>query len=403
MKALVFKGIGNISIEIVNDPTIEHPQDAVVKITTSAICGTDLHMIRGTMNDMVKGTIMGHEGVGIVEQIGSEVTDINIGDRVIIGSTIGCGKCDYCQIELYSQCTQSNPNGAQSGTTFFGGPQASGPIQGMQAEKVRVPYADVNLVRIPDEILDEQVILLSDILPTAYMAVDMAHVSEHDTVAVFGCGPVGQLVIHCLKQKNVNKIFAIDRVPSRLEMAKKQGAHVINFDEVDPVQELHKLTNKQGPTRVIDAVGIDAQQQKGSLFSFITRYTQKKQFKNELKEVAPRINSYDGNWIPGDGPSQALQWAVDSVAHAGTVSIIGVYSSCMRFFPIGNAFGKNITIRMGNCNHRKYIPLLLEWVKNGSFDSRDFVTQTLPLDVIVDAYHHFDKREENWIKVILKS
>lgn len=402
MKALVFKGIGNIALEIVDDPQIENPKDAIVKITTSAICGTDLHMIRGTIPTMKKGTILGHEAVGVIEQVGQNVKDFSVGDRVIIPSTVGCGDCDYCSIELYSQCLKSNPNGPEGGTTYFGGPKESGPLQGMQAQKVRVPFADVTLVKIPDDILDDQVILLSDILPTAYMAVDMAHVSENDTVAVFGCGPVGQLVIHCLKQKNVKHIFAIDNIPSRLDMAKKQGAQIINFDETNPVEKLKELTNQLGPTRVIDAVGIDAKQPKGGFFSFFTRYTEKKQFKQELKSIVPKTNSQNGNWIPGDGPSQALQWAVEAVAKAGTISIIGVYGEPMSSFPIGKAFGKNVTIRMGNCNHHKYIPMLLKWVKDGSFDSRDFVTQTLPLDVIVDAYRHFDKREENWIKVVLK-
>ncbi|MDR3646687.1 MAG: glutathione-dependent formaldehyde dehydrogenase [Candidatus Babeliales bacterium] len=402
MKALVFRGIGNISLEEVKDPVIQDEKDVIVKITVSAICGTDLHLIRGTVQNMKTDTILGHEGVGIVEEVGSNVQKFKVGDRVIIPSTIGCGHCKYCKQEIYSQCDNANPNGKEAGTVYFGGPKESGPLNGMQAEKVLVPFADANLIKIPNDITDEQVILLSDILPTAYMAVENADIQPDDTVAVFGCGPVGQLVIECLKKYKHKKIFAIDRIKCRLEMAQKNGATIINFDEVDPVKELKNLTNGDGPTKVIDAVGIDAQQpQHGGIINYFKNYSLKKQFSQEVADVAPHRNEDYGNWVPGDGPSQVLQWAVDVVSKNGIISIIGVYVPALRFFPIGKAMGKNLTIRMGDCNHHKYIPKLIQWVQSGEFDSKKFVTQKLPFEMIVDAYKHFDKREDKWIKVIL--
>ncbi len=203
MKALVFKGIGSIALEEVKDPRIKEPTDAIIAITKSAICGTDLHMIRGTIPGMKKNTILGHEGVGVVEKIGKSVNNFRVGDRVIVPSTIACGECEYCLQGIYSQCDRANPNGPYAGAAFYGGPKESGPFNGMQAEKVRVPFADTSLIAIPDDVSDDQVILLSDILPTSYMAVEMADAKPTDTVAVFGCGPVGQLAIFCLKQLGV--------------------------------------------------------------------------------------------------------------------------------------------------------------------------------------------------------
>ncbi|MBI2775593.1 alcohol dehydrogenase catalytic domain-containing protein [Candidatus Dependentiae bacterium] len=395
MKALVFNGIGKIALKNVKAPALKHQTDALVKITMSAICGTDLHFIRGTIQGMKKGTILGHEGVGIVEKIGSKVRNFKIGDRVIVPSTIGCGKCPHCLEEHYALCDNANPHGHEAGTAFYGGPAGTGPFNGMQAEKVRVPFADVNLVKIPDELNDEQVILLSDILPTSYMAVEMANVSPIDTVAVFGCGPVGQLAIACLKQLRVKQIFAIDHVKSRLKIAQLQGARIINFDEVNPVEELRKLTKGKGPTRIIDAVGVDAEH--ASHCSPAMRA----EFKKEQKKIAPKTRIHDGNWIPGSGPSQVFRWAVDAIAKNGVISIIGVYSDLSESFPIGKATGKNVTIRMGDCNHRKYLPMLLSWVKNGKIDMRPFLTQKLPFTNIIEAYKHFDKREDNWLKVAL--
>lgn len=401
MKALVFKGVGDIALEDINEPVLKDPTDALVKITTTTICGTDLHAIRGTIPGYQKDTVLGHEGVGIVEKVGEAVKNFKVGDRVIIPSTIACGKCDYCSREIYSQCDKANPQGPDAGTPYYGGPSTSGPFEGMQAEKVRVPYADVSLIKVPDELSDEQVILLSDILPTAYMAVEMADPQPDDTVAVFGCGPVGQLVIACLKQMQVKHIFAIDRIPYRLKKAESQGAKTINFDEVDPVETLKTLTNGRGPTKIIDAVGIDAEQPHYGIVGWFTNMAERHEFDREVSKVAPKTNPNNGNWVPGSGPSQVLRWAVQAIAKGGTLSIIGVYTPLLDAFSIGQAMGKNLIIRMGNCNHKKYIPMLLEWVKDGRFNAANFITQRLPFDQVVDAYKHFDKREDGWLKVLL--
>lgn len=401
MKAVVFEGVGEIALKKVSAPTIQDPKDVIVRITTSAICGTDLHLIRGTVPKVKRGTILGHEGVGIIEEIGRDVRSLRVGDRVVIPSTICCGVCDYCDRQLYAQCDNANPNGPDAGTAFYGGPAGSGPFNGLQAQWALIPFADASLVRLPDELTDDQAILLSDVVPTAYMAVDLAQVSPHDSVAVFGCGPIGQLVIACLRQLHVRDIFAIDRVPARLALAQEQGARVINFDEQDPVKELKNFTGQRGPTKIIDAVGVDAEQPQCCGLSYFKNLLQKRQFKKELGEVAPKTNPHDGNWYPGNGPSQVLQWAVNAVAKVGTISIIGVYPQSMRFFPIGSAMNKNLTLVMGNCHHKKYIPTLINWVKKGLFDPLPFITQKVLFDDAIEAYRRFDAREDNWIKVIL--
>src|SRR5581483_12488993 len=199
MKAVVFHGVGDIRLDDVKGPKIQEDTDALVRFTASAICGTDLHMVRGTFSGMKTGTILGHEGVGTVEELGKGVRNLNVGDRVVIGSTIACGYCSYCRAGYYSQCDKANPNGAQAGTAFFGGPKESGPFDGMQAEYVRVPFANVGMVKLPDEVRDDQAILISDIFPTGYMAAELADVHPGVTVAVFGCGPGGQCVIASLK------------------------------------------------------------------------------------------------------------------------------------------------------------------------------------------------------------
>lgn len=401
MKALVINGVGKIALEQVTDPVIEKQTDAIIALTMTTICGTDLHSVRGTIPGYKPGTVLGHEGVGIVEQIGSEVKNFKVGDRVIVPSTIGCGVCAYCKKGLYSQCDNANPMGPESGTAFYGGPQTAGALDGMQAEKVRVPYADVNLIAVSAELSDDQIILLSDILPTSYMAVENIFPQKDDVVAVFGCGIVGQLAILCLKQMGIKKIFAIDRLPYRLNIAEAQGAHPINFDQVDPVKELKKLTHGQGPNKVIDAVGIDAEQPSDTAawFKELIGITN---FKEEAKKVTLETNPQGDNWVQGDGPSQVLRWAVDAVAKAGVVSIIGVYTELLDAFPIGQAMGKNLTITMGNCNHRKYFPKLLDLVKNGQVDLRPFLTQHKPFTDIVECYKNFDKREDGWLKVALK-
>lgn len=400
MKAVVFHDIGDIRLDDVPEPKIEQPQDAIVRITTSAICGTDLHFVRGTFSGMKQGTILGHEAVGIVEQLGSNVRNLSVGDRVVIPSTIACGYCSYCRAGYYAQCDNANPSGPTAGTAFYGGPEATGPFNGLQAEKARVPFANVNLVKLPDEVTDDQAILLSDIFPTGYFGADMANIKHGHTVAVFGCGPVGQFAIASAKLMGASRVLAVDHVPDRLDMARRQGAEVINFDEEDPVKTIMELTGGIGVDCAIDAVGVDAQcPHHGPAAAEAAK--KKEQFQQEVEKVAPEQHPDGENWIPGDAPSQALQWAVQALAKAGTLSIIGVYPPADDSFPIGAAMNKNLTIRMGNCNHRKYVPDLVELVRTGAIDPTAIVTKREEMDSVIDAYKEFDLRRPGWLKVEL--
>jgi len=401
MKAVVFHGIGDVRLDDVKEPELQEPTDAIVRVTASAICGTDLHMIRGTLPDMKRGTILGHEGVGIVEQLGKGVRNLVIGDRVVICSTIACGACSYCRAGYYAQCDKANPNGPEAGTPFFGGPKSTGPFDGLQAEKARIPFAHVGCVKLPDEVTDEQAILLSDIFPTAYFGAKLAEITPGDTVAVFGCGPVGQFVIASARLLGAGRILAVDSVPSRLTMARKQGAEVIDFEKEDPVKTIKELTGGIGVDRAIDAVGVDAERAHTGPAAKKSKENAEK-FERDLAAVAPETNPDGDNWHPGDGPSQVFDWAVDALAKAGTLSIIGVYPDSAMTFPIGKAMNKNLTVKMGNCNHRRYIPELVEMVRSGRVDPTAILTHKGPLKSAIDAYRAFDRREEGWTKVELK-
>ena len=397
MKAVVFHDIGDIRLEDVKEPKIKEPTDAIVALTASAICGTDLHLIRGTVSGMQEGTILGHEGVGVVEEIGRAARNRSPGDRVVIPSTIACVNCSYCRAGYYAQCDRANPNGPTAGTAFFGGPKSSGPFDGLQAEKARIPFANVGPVKLPDEVDDDQAILLSDIVPTAYMGADNAQIKPGNTVAVFGLGPVGQFCVACAKLFDVGRVIAIDTIPSRLEMARAQGAEVIDFNAEDPIEAIKELTSGIGVDRVIDAVGIDANRpHRGPAAKSAA-----KKHVWEKEKVAPEASPDNGNWEPGDAPSIVLTWGVEAVAKAGTISIIGVYGS-MDSFPIGNAMEKNLTLMMGNCNHRRYIPHLVELVRTGGLDPAEILTQREPMTSVIEAYKAFDKREPGWVKVKLE-
>jgi len=400
MKAVVFHDIGDIRLDDVPEPTIKEPMDAIVRITTSAICGTDLHFVRGTFSGMKAGTILGHEAVGIVEQLGSGVRNLSVGDRVVIPSTIACGYCSYCRSGYYAQCDNANPGGPTAGTAFYGGPEATGPFDGLQAEKARVPFANVNLVKLPDEVTDDQAILISDIFPTGYFGADLANIKHGHTVVVFGCGPVGQFAIASAKLMGAGRVLAVDRVPDRLDMARRQGAEVINFDEEDPVKTIMELTGGIGADCAIDAVGVDAQcPHHGPAAKEAAE--KKEQFKQEVEKIAPEQHPDGDNWVPGDAPSQVAQWAVQALAKAGTLSIIGVYPPADDSFPIGAAMNKNLTIRMGNCNHRKYVPDLVELVRTGAIDPTAIITKREGMDSVIDAYKEFDLRRPGWLKVEL--
>jgi threonine dehydrogenase-like Zn-dependent dehydrogenase len=400
MKAVVFHGVGDVRVDQVPEPKLRDPGDVLVRMTSTAICGTDLHLLRGTVPGMKPGTILGHEGVGVVEAFGSAVRNLNEGDRVVIPSTIACGVCAYCRAAYFSQCDRANPNGPLAGTAFFGGPESSGAFDGLQAEKARVPFGNVGLVKLPDDVSDDQAILLSDIFPTGWFGAALAEVGPGDTVVVFGCGPVGQFAVASARLKGAGRVFAIDTVPSRLDMARAQGAEVIDYEEDDPVEALRELTAGIGVDRAIDAVGVDANHahdgraalRAGPLVA---------QFAREVEEVAPDTNPDGDNWHPGDGPSQVATWAVEALAKAGTLSVIGVYPPGARSFPLGRAMTKNLTINMGNCNHRRYIPRLINMVRCGAVHPSEILTQRQPLTSAIEAYRAFDMRAPGWVKVEL--
>ncbi len=401
MKAIVWHDVGKVSVDDVPEPRIQDPADAIVRITTSAICGTDLHFVRGTMPGMRPGTILGHEAVGVVEDTGPQVRNFNIGDRVVIPSTIGCGSCVYCRAGYYAQCDNANPNGRDAGTAFYGGPAATGPFDGLQAEYARVPFAHTNLVPIPPGVTDEQAIMVSDIFPTAWFGARLAEVGDGDVVAVFGAGPVGQLAALSARMQGAGRVLIVDGNSDRLETARLQNAETIDFNAEHPVQAIKELTGGIGADRVIDAVGIDAQMPKeGPAASESEQLID--QFADELDKTAPRIAPAGGQWEPGDAPSLALRWATEAVAKAGTIGIIGVYPPQHESFPIGTAMNANLTLKMGNCNHRRYVPGLLSKIASGRADPTTVWTQQQTIPSAIQAYEAFDRRDPGWTKVTLE-
>jgi threonine dehydrogenase-like Zn-dependent dehydrogenase len=387
MKALVFHAVGDIRLDDVPDPRLREPTDAIVRLTSSAICGTDLHFVRGTMAGMREGTILGHEGVGVVEELGADVRNLDLGDRVVICSTIACGACSYCRAGYFAQCDVANPNGPAAGTSFFGGPGMTGPVDGLQAERARIPYAHTTLVKLPDEVSDEQAIPISDIFPTGWFGARLAEVGDGDTVAVFGAGPVGQFAVLSALLQGAGRVFCVDHRADRLAMARHQGAETIDFSAEDPLETLKRLTGGAGPDRVIDAVGVDAEGPEEN--------------PELVEEVAPERSPDGDNWHPGDAPDQVAKWAVEAVAKAGTIGIIGVYPPTMERYPIGAAMNKNLTLRMGNCNHRRYVPELVEMTRAGLVEPAAVLTRLEEMVDVESAYEAFDRRESGWIKVEL--
>ncbi|MEZ5098295.1 MAG: zinc-dependent alcohol dehydrogenase [Thermoleophilia bacterium] len=401
MKAVVFHDVGDVRLDQVPDPTLQERSDAIVRITASAICGTDLHMVRGTLTGMEPGTIIGHEAIGIVEEVGKDVRNLQRGDRVVVPSTIACGACSYCRAGYYAQCDVANPNGPRAGTCFFGGPKQTGSVHGLQAEYARIPYAHTGPVKLPEALPDDEAILLSDIFPTSWFAAELAEVGPGDTVAVFGCGIVGQLAIASAIIRGAGRVIAVDTVASRLERARGQGAEPIDYEREDPVQTILELTNGIGVDRALDAVGVDAN--RPSRGPAAERSTElEAEFARQLGQVAPRTADDGPNWRPGDAPSQVLEWAVDALAKAGTLGIVGVYPPALRSFPIGAAMNKNLTVKAGNCDHRRYLHALIDLVQSGAISIAKNLTQDEPMDDVLAAYREFDRREPGWVKVKLR-
>ncbi|MDQ3513850.1 MAG: zinc-binding dehydrogenase [Chloroflexota bacterium] len=357
-------------------------------------------MIRSTVAGMVSGTILGHVAVGTVEAIGPGVRNLSIGDRVVVPFTIGRGYCSYCRAGHYAQCDNADPNGPAAGTAFFGSPKDTGPINGLQAEYARIPFANVGLVKLPESVSDDDATMLSDIFPTGYFGTKMAEVGDGDTVAVFGRGPVGQFAIASAKMLGAGRVIAVDTIASGLEMARAQGAEVIDHDREDPIATIKDLTGGIGADRIIDAVGADAN--RPSSGPAAEKAGQRaKQFDQEVKRVAPETNPQGDNWHPGDAPSQVLAWSVEAVAKAGSIGIIGVYPTAAQIFPIGQAMNKNVTIKMGNTNHRHYLPRLVVMVESGVVRPSKILSQREPLTDVIAAYEAVDTRQPGWVKVEL--
>lgn len=389
MKALTWQAARKVSVENVPDPKIEQDGDVIVKITSTAICGSDLHLYDGYVPMMKSGDVLGHEFMGEVIEVGKAVRKHKVGDRIIVPFTICCGRCTYCESDLWSLCDNTNPNGellakaygSTSGAGLFGYSHLYGGYAGGQAEYARVPFADVAPMRVPPELPDEKVLFLTDIFPTGYMAAENANIKQGDTVVVFGCGPVGQFAIRSALMLGAERVIAIDRFNERLTMAQEGGAEVINYEDEDStVAKVHELTQGKGGDAVIDAVGMEAH---GT--GLLSLY-------DDVKH-ALRMQT--------DNPT-SLRSSIQCCRKGGTVSIPGVYTGVVDKFNIGAAFAKGLTFRMGQTHVPKYLDLLLEKVVENKIDPSFVITHTLPLEEAEKGYQIFRDKEEDCIKVILK-
>ena len=400
MQAVVWHGIGDIRQEKVPEPKIRDDTDAIVRMTASAICGTDLHFVRGTMPGMKEGTILGHEAVGVVEETGKNVRNLEPGDRVVIPSTIACDACFQCRMGLYDQCDVANPNGPLYGSTFYGGTQTMGAIDGLQAEYARIPFANMGPVKLPEEVSDDQAIMCSDIFPTGYFGADLANIEPGNSVAVFGCGPVGLFCIVSAGLFDAGQIIAVDKVESRLAAARKLGAATINFEEEHPIEVIRELTRGYGVDRVIEAVGVDAVAP--TIGPAAEDEESAARHREQVRMVAASDASEPGErWAPGDAPGQGIEWSVAAVRKSGTVSSIAVYPPTADLLPFGQAWNKNLSINLGNTHHRRYLPRLIGLTRAGAVDPASVLSQRLPFDDVMSAYESFNQREEGWVKVEL--
>ncbi len=374
MKAIVYEGMKKVKVKEVEEPRIQKSDDIIVKVTSTAICGSDLHLIHGMVPNMPQGFILGHETMGIVEESGKDVYKVKKGDRVVIPFPVSCGHCWYCEHDLWSQCDNSNPNGEGGG--IFGYSNTFGGYDGGQAQYLRVPYANVGPLVISEELTDEQALFLTDILPTSYWGVENSGVKNGDTVVVLGCGPVGLLTIKWAAFTGAKRIIAVDYIGYRLEHAKKYGAEIVNFEQYDNTGEYIKEITHGGADVVIDCVGMD-----GKMTTF------------ELIETVLKLQG---------GSKSAIELAAQAVRKGGTVALVGVYGARYNNFPLGDFFGRNITLKMGQCPAHAYIERIYKLIKERKFDATDIITHKLSLDKGEHAYEIFDKKQDNCIKVILK-
>jgi threonine dehydrogenase-like Zn-dependent dehydrogenase len=390
VKANVWIRPDKVKVEEVPDPSILNSRDAIVRITSTAICGSDLHLLDGYVPTMQKGDIMGHEFMGEVVAVGAGVdgSKLRVGDRVVVPFPIACGACAACQAQLYSCCENTNPNAGIAEKTFghpvagiFGYSHLTGGFAGGQAEYARVPFADVGPLRIESDLTDEQVLFLSDILPTGYMGADMCDIQPGDIVAVWGAGPVGQFAMDSARVLGAERVIAIDKEPYRLAMAAEQGYTTVNFEETDVRSALLELTGGRGPDKCIDAVGLEATH--GS--AHVELYDKVKQ--------AVRSES--------DRP-HALRQAIMSCRSGGIVSVIGVYGGLVDKFPAGAWMNRSLTLRTGQCHVQRYMRPLLERIERGDIDPTRIITHTLPLTEAPHGYDIFKNKKDGCEKVVLK-
>jgi len=387
MRALVWHGSGDVRCDTVPDPAIVDPTDAIVRITSTCICGSDLHLYDGYMPSMEEGDILGHEPMGVVEEVGSAVTKLKRGDRVVVPFTICCGTCWFCQHGLFSLCDTTNPNKAlaakimgHSPAGLFGYSHLLGGFPGGQAEYLRVPYADVAPVKVPEGIADEQVVFLSDVFPTGYMAAEQAEIEPGDTVAVWGCGPVGQFAIRSAWMFGAGRVIAIDRVQERLAMAEAGKAETLNYEQVNVYDALQEMTKGRGPDRCIDAVGSEAHAP-GLLGAY-----------DKIKQTVRMEN---------DRP-HVIREALKCCRKGGTLSVAGAYVGFADKIPLGTLMNKAITIRTGQTHVPRYTEPLLQKIVDGEIDPSFVITHSVPLERGPEMYKTFRDKEEGCIKVVLK-
>jgi threonine dehydrogenase-like Zn-dependent dehydrogenase len=389
MKALCWFGTGDVRVEDVPDPKILDSRDAIIKITSTAICGSDLHLLHGYMPTMEKGDILGHEPMGEVVEVGSGVKNLKVGDRVVVPFVIACGECFFCKKGLFSCCDISNPNAeiaikamGHSPAGLFGFSHMLGGFAGGQAEYLRVPFADVGPLKIPDGLPDEKVLFLSDAFPTGYMAAENAQIEEGDTVAVWGTGPVGQFALKSAKMLGAERVIAIDNVPERLAMAAREsGAETINFDEVDVYDTLQEMTGGRGPDGCIDAVGCEA-------FAGGT--------------VDGTIDAVKtATFLATDRP-HVIRQAIWCCRKGGTLSMPGAYVGAGDKIPIGAFMNKGLTWKTGQTHMQKYMQPLLERIENGEIDPSFIITHEMSLEDAPKGYEMFRNKEDSCIKIVLK-
>jgi threonine dehydrogenase-like Zn-dependent dehydrogenase len=388
MKANCWYGKNDVRVENVPDPKLINPRDAILRITSTAICGSDLHLYDGYIPTMYQGDILGHEFMGEVVELGAEVENLTIGDRVVVPFPIACGACFFCKRKLFSLCENSNPNAwmaeqmwGHSTAGLFGYSHMTGGYAGGQAEYARVPFADVGPIKVPDNLTDEQVLFLSDILPTGYMAAENCNLQGGDTVAVWGAGPVGQFAMKSAQLLGADRVIAIDRLPARLAMAQRYcDAIPLNYEEVDVVQALNDLTGGRGPDACIDSVGMESHMH-GAFGAY-------DKIKQALMLETDRAN--------------ALRQAIMACRAGGTLSVPGVYGGLLDKVPFGAIVNKGLTIKTGQTHVHRYLPELLQRISAGELDPSFVVTHRIPLEDAPRAYDMFKNKQDECIKVVLK-